>query len=275
MKLVILDRDGTINEDRDDFEKSADEWVPVPGALEAIARLNHAGWHTVIASNQSGLARGLFDMAALNAIHARMNRELAEVGGRIDAIFFCPHGPDDGCRCRKPLPGALEAIAKLNHAGWHTVLATNQSGLGRGLFDMAMLNAMHARMNQMLSRQGGRIDAVFFCPHAPEDQCDCRKPLPGLMLQIGERYGVNLKDVPLVGDSLRDLQAGVSVGCKPHFVQTGKAGRLDSAELAAVQSAVPGTRIHADLGAFVQELLHDERIERGDAAEPDSVFGAL
>jgi histidinol-phosphate phosphatase family protein len=87
--------------------KSADEWVPVPGALEAIARLNHAGWHTVIASNQSGLARGLFDMAALNAIHARMNRELAEVGGRIDAIFFCPHGPDDGCHCRPPEPGLI------------------------------------------------------------------------------------------------------------------------------------------------------------------------
>ena len=146
IKLVILDRDGTINEDRDDYVKSADEWVPVPGALEAIARLNHAGWHTVIASNQSGLARGLFDMAALNAIHARMNRELAEVGGRIDAVFFCPHGPDDGCRCRKPLPGLFETI--------------------------------------------------------------------------GDRYGV-------------------------------------------------------DLAAFVQELLHDERIERGDAAEPDSVFGVL
>src|SRR5204862_404843 len=84
---------------------------PAEAALEAIARLNHAGWHTVIASNQSGLARGLFDMAALNAIHARMNRELAEVGGRIDAIFFCPHGPEDGCRCRKPLPGMFETIA--------------------------------------------------------------------------------------------------------------------------------------------------------------------
>ena len=77
MKLVILDRDGTINEDRDDYVKSPDEWVPVPGALEAIARLNHAGWHTVVATNQSGLARGLFDMATLNAIHERMNRELA------------------------------------------------------------------------------------------------------------------------------------------------------------------------------------------------------
>ena len=201
MKLVILDRDGTINEDRDDFVKSADEWVPVPGALEAIARLNHAGWHTVIASNQSGLARGLFDMAALNAIHARMNRELAEVGGRIDAIFFCPHGPDDGCRCRKPLPGMFETIA--------------------------------------------------------------------------DRYGIDLSEAHLVGDSLRDLQAGAAVGCKPHFVQTGKAARLDAAELAAVQSAVPQAKIHPDLASFVHDLLHEERLERGDAAEPDSVFGVL
>lgn len=84
--------------------------MPIPGSLEAIARLNHAGWHTVVATNQSGLARGLFDMATLNAIHARMNRELAEVGGRIDAVFFCPHGPDDGCTCRKPLPGLFTTI---------------------------------------------------------------------------------------------------------------------------------------------------------------------
>ncbi|MGZ5132364.1 MAG: D-glycero-beta-D-manno-heptose 1,7-bisphosphate 7-phosphatase [Caldimonas sp.] len=201
MKLVILDRDGTINEDRDDYVKSADEWVAMPGALEAIARLNHAGWHTVIATNQSGLARGLFDMAALNAIHARMNRELAEFGGRIDAVFFCPHGPDEGCRCRKPLPGLFEAI--------------------------------------------------------------------------GERYGIDLEQVHLVGDSLRDLQAGAAVGCKPHFVRTGKGARLDAAELLAVQSAVPEAKVHADLAAFAQALLHDERRERGDAAEPDSVFGAL
>ena len=201
MKLVILDRDGTINEDRDDYVKSADEWVAVPGALEAIARLNHAGWHTVVATNQSGLARGLFDMAALNAIHARMNRELAEVGGRIDAVFFCPHGPDDGCRCRKPLPGLFETI--------------------------------------------------------------------------GERYGIDLAATHLVGDSLRDLQAGASVGCTTHFLRTGKGARLDAAELVAVRSAVPRARIHADLAAFAHELLHEERVGRGDAAEPDSVFGAL
>src|SRR6185369_1493827 len=100
-----------------------------------------------------------------------------------------------------PLPGALEAIAQLSHGGWHVVLATNQSGLGRGLFDMAALNAMHLKMNQLLARQGGRVDAIFFCPHAPEDGCECRKPSPGLFQQIGERYGVQLNDVPVVGDS--------------------------------------------------------------------------
>ena len=185
MKLVILDRDGTINEDRDDYVKSADEWVPLPGALEAIARLNHAGWHTVIASNQSGL--------------------------------------------------------------------------GRGLFDMAALNAMHAKLNQMLSRVGGRIDAVFFCPHAPDDQCGCRKPLPGLFEQIGERYGVNLKDVPVVGDTLRDLQAGLAVGCEPHLVRTGKAAALDEAQLQQWLAQLPGATVHADLGAFADFLIAREK----------------
>ncbi len=201
MKLVILDRDGTINEDRDDYVKTAEEWVAVPGALEAIARLNHAGWHTVIATNQSGLARGLFDMEALTAIHARMNRELAMVGGRIDAVFFCPHAPGDGCRCRKPLPGLFETIA--------------------------------------------------------------------------ERYGSDLADAHLVGDSLRDLQAGAAVGCHTHFVRSGKAARLDDAEVAAVLALVPGARAHRGLAAFAQELLHDERRDRGLPAGEDSAFGAL
>ena len=201
MKLVILDRDGTINEDRDDFVKSPDEWRPIPGALEAIARLNHAGWHTVIATNQSGLARGLFDMAALNAIHARMNRELADFGGRIDAIFFCPHGPGDGCRCRKPLPGMFEAII--------------------------------------------------------------------------ERYGTPLDGAHAVGDSLRDLVAGAAAGCMPHFVRTGKGAGLDDAQIAALLDDVPHTKVHADLAAFASALIQGERRERGDATEIDSVFGAL
>lgn len=185
MNLIILDRDGTINADRDDYVRSPDEWTPLPGALEAIARLNHAGWHTV--------------------------------------------------------------------------LATNQSGLGRGLFDMAALNAMHLKMHQMLAKVGGRIDAVFFCPHTPDQNCRCRKPLPGLMEQIGERYGVDLKTVPLVGDSLRDLQAGAAVGCKPHMVRTGKATRLDEA---AVLREVPGTVFHDDLPAFAEYMIQQERALR-------------
>ena len=110
MKLVILDRDGTINRDSDDYIKSPEEWQALPGALEGIARLTHAGWRIVIASNQSGLGRGLFDVAALNAMHAKMNKQLAAMGGRIDAVFYCPHTPDENCRCRKPLPGLFEQI---------------------------------------------------------------------------------------------------------------------------------------------------------------------
>jgi len=201
MKLIILDRDGTINEDRDDYVKSPEEWVALPGALEAIARLNHAGWHTV--------------------------------------------------------------------------LATNQSGLGRGLFDMAMLNAMHARMNQMLGKHGGRIDAVFFCPHAPEEQCDCRKPLPGLMLQIAERYGIDLSEVPVVGDSLRDLQAGRAAGCRTHLVRTGKCAPLDDLQVEQIVQQVPGTLVHADLSAFADALIARERQLRGFVGESDSAFGRI
>jgi D-glycero-D-manno-heptose 1,7-bisphosphate phosphatase len=201
MKLVILDRDGTINEDRDDYVKSPAEWVPVPGALEAIARLNHAGWHTVVATNQSGLARGLFDMATLNAIHARMNRELAAVGGRIDAVFFCPHQPGDGCACRKPLPG---------------------------LFTM-----------------------------------------------IGERYGVDLRETYAIGDTLNDLKAGVAAGCAPHLVRTGKGARLDETALRGLVKEIPHAVIHADLAAFAQELIQRERYERGGGDEADSVFVKL
>jgi D-glycero-D-manno-heptose 1,7-bisphosphate phosphatase len=110
MKLVILDRDGTINQDSADYVKAPSEWQPLPGALEAIAKLNHAGWHVVVATNQSGLGRGLFDVASLNAMHAKMHTMLAAVGGRIDAVFYCPHAPEDVCRCRKPEPGLFEQI---------------------------------------------------------------------------------------------------------------------------------------------------------------------
>ena len=182
MKLVILDRDGTINVQSDDFIKSADEWMPLPGAMEAIAQLNHAGWHVVVVSNQSGLGRGLFDVAALNAMHTKLHKQLAVVGGRIDAIFYCPH--------------------------------------------------------------------------SPEEKCNCRKPLPGLFEQIGERYGVDLKQVPTVGDNLRDLQAGVAAGCEPHLVLTGKGAQHRGQALPPDYPA--GTWIHEDLAAFVRFILERE-----------------
>ncbi len=199
MNLIILDRDGTINEDRDDFVKSADEWVPLPGALEAIARLNQAGFQTVI--------------------------------------------------------------------------ATNQSGLGRGLFDMAALNAMHTKMNAALARVGGRVGAVFFCPHAPEDQCGCRKPLPGLYEQIGERYGADLRKVPVVGDSARDLEAAVAAGCPPHLVRTGKGAALTDAQIAQMEQQIPGMQVHADLAAFAEHMIQRERTAR--SGKQDSGFGRL
>ena len=112
MKLVILDRDGTINFDSDQYIKSPDEWRPIPGSLEAIARLTQAGFRLVVATNQSGIARGLFDVATLNAIHDVMHRAVAQAGGRIEAVFFCPHAADSDCACRKPKPGMLLEIGR-------------------------------------------------------------------------------------------------------------------------------------------------------------------
>ena len=179
MKLVILDRDGTINADSADFIKTPEEWTPLPGALEAIARLNHAGWHVVIASNQSGLGRGLFDVTALNAMHAKMNRMLAAAGGRVDAIFYCPHTAEDGCHCRKPEPGLFE--------------------------------------------------------------------------QIGERYGAAMGDVHALGDSLRDVIASDTAGCQPHLVLTGKGEALRGQALPHTYPA--STRVHDDLAGFAAWLL--------------------
>jgi len=112
VKLVVLDRDGTINHDSDQYIKSPAEWKPIKGSVEAIARLAQAGWRVVVTTNQSGIGRGLFDMATLNAIHDAMHRAVNQAGGRIDAIFFCPHKDDDNCECRKPKPGMLLEIAR-------------------------------------------------------------------------------------------------------------------------------------------------------------------
>jgi D-glycero-D-manno-heptose 1,7-bisphosphate phosphatase len=168
----------------------------------------------------------------------------------------------------EPIPGALEAVAQLNHAGWHVVLATNQSGIGRGMIDMASVNAVHAHMLKRLMAVGGRLDAVFFCPHAPEDQCDCRKPLPGLMKDIARRYGIDLRNVPMIADTLRDLQAAQAAGCEPHLVCSGRAAALDEAGIGQIVAQVPGTQVHADLPAFVDHLLR-----RGHA--PTSMPGEL
>jgi len=153
------------------------------------------------------------------------------------------------------LPGALEAVARLNHAGWHAVVATNQAGIGRGLIDMASLNAVHQAMIRRLAEAGGRLDAVFFCPHAPEEQCDCRKPSPGMMLQIADRYGAELAQVPMVCDNLRDLKAAVAGGCQPHLVRTGRAAAMDDEQLQALAQQVPGLRVHRDLAALAESLL--------------------
>jgi len=158
-----------------------------------------------------------------------------------------------------PIPGALEAVARLNHAGWHTVVATNQAGIGRGVVDMASVNAVHAHMNQKLMVQGGRIDAVFFCPHAPNDDCDCRKPKPGMMKEIGRRYGVDLVNVAMVGDTLRDLQAAAAAGCEPHLVRTGRAEKLDDAAVQVMLTQVPAAKAHASLAAFVEFMLARHR----------------
>jgi D-glycero-D-manno-heptose 1,7-bisphosphate phosphatase len=155
----------------------------------------------------------------------------------------------------EPVPGALEAVARLNHAGWHTVVATNQAGIGRGMIDMASINAVHQRMMQRLHEVGGRLDAVFFCPHTPEDNCECRKPKPGLMKQIAQRYGIELRTVPMVADTLRDLQAASAAGCEPHLVRSGRAAALTDKQVVEIVQQVPATEVHDSLGDFVDFLL--------------------
>jgi D-glycero-D-manno-heptose 1,7-bisphosphate phosphatase len=167
-----------------------------------------------------------------------------------------------------PLPGALEAVARLNEAGWHTVVATNQSGIGRGMIDMASLNAVHAQMMKLVSEAGGRIDAVFFCPHTQEEKCSCRKPLPGMIEQILDRWDAKAAGVPMVGDNLRELLTAKAAGCQPHLVRTGRAAGVEAGEIDAWCAQVPGTTVHASLSAFVDHLL------AGDA-DVESLAGPL
>lgn len=150
----------------------------------------------------------------------------------------------------KPIPGSLEAIAKLNQAGYRVVVATNQSGVGRGLFDMDTLNAIHEKMNKAAQAVGGRIDAIFYCPHAADSKCDCRKPKPGMFERISAVYHANLAGVPAIGDSLRDLQAAAAAGAKPILVLTGKGEKTQE------EGGLPeGTRIYPDLAAVVTDMV--------------------
>ncbi|MDX1368658.1 D-glycero-beta-D-manno-heptose 1,7-bisphosphate 7-phosphatase [Pseudomonas sp.] len=176
MKLLILDRDGVINYDSDAYIKNLDEWIPLPGAVEAIARLSRAGWTVAVATNQSGLARGYYDQAALDAMHARLRQLVAEQGGELGLIVHCPHGPDDGC--------------------------------------------------------------------------DCRKPKPGMLRQIAAHYSVSLDGVWFVGDSSGDLKAALAVGCQPVLVKTGK-GLLTLA-----QPLPAGTLVFDDLAAVASQLIN-------------------
>jgi len=175
VSLIILDRDGVINHDSDDFIKSPAEWEPIEGSLEAIARLNHAGYRVVVITNQSGIARGLLDVDTLTRIHSKMRRMLAQVGGKIESIIYCPHGPDD--------------------------------------------------------------------------ECDCRKPKDGAYTELAKRLRLELTGVPAVGDSLRDLHAAESVGATPILVRTGKGERT-------LSKGIPeGVAVYDDLAAVVTSLL--------------------
>ena len=149
----------------------------------------------------------------------------------------------------KPLPGSLEAIAKLTQAGYKVVVATNQSGIGRGLFDMDTLNAIHNKMHQAVRDLGGRIDAVFYCPHPADSSCNCRKPRPGMFERIGGCFNVDLKGIPAVGDSLRDLVAAAAVGAAPMLVLTGKGEKTQKEKLPE------GTLTFTNLAAAVEHIL--------------------
>ena len=159
MKLVILDRDGVINVDSDQFIKTPEEWKAIPGSLDAIARLNHAGYRVVVASNQSGIGRGLFDMAALNAINEKMYKALAQVGGRIDALFYCPHPAEGNCTCRKPKPGMFEDIARR-----FNISLTGVASIGDSLRDVQAASAAGAQPVLVLTGKGVKTQAAGGLP---------------------------------------------------------------------------------------------------------------
>ncbi|MBV1931003.1 MAG: D-glycero-beta-D-manno-heptose 1,7-bisphosphate 7-phosphatase [Porticoccaceae bacterium] len=184
MKLIILDRDGVINHDSDDYVKNANEWIP--------------------------------------------------------------------------LPGSIEAIGKLSKAGYTVAIATNQSGLSRGLFGLDELEDMHKKMCDLVEDAGGHIDGIFYCPHLPEDQCQCRKPAPGLLKAIAEEFQISLQKVPVVGDSIRDLQAGLALGCQAILVRTGK-GKVSEHLLQKDNTELINTPVFDDLNAVVTNLIDRQR----------------
>jgi D-glycero-D-manno-heptose 1,7-bisphosphate phosphatase len=160
----------------------------------------------------------------------------------------------------KPIDQSLEAISKLKHAGWVVVVATNQSGVERGLFDINTLHAIHNKMMSAVTEKGGHIDSVFFCPHAPASGCDCRKPASGLLKDIAKRFGISLENVPVVGDSLRDLQAGAEFGCSLWLVKTGKGERTLAAAKTDPSKALPAnTRVADNLASVVDQLLAQQK----------------
>ncbi len=149
-RFVLLDRDGVINQDSDQFIKSSDEWLPIPGSLEAIALLNQHGYKVVVITNQSGIARGLFDQVTLETIHHKMQTLTAEKGGYIDAIYYCPHGPDDNCQCRKPKPGLFQQFMQD-----FSVSAENLYCIGDSLRDLQAAEAIHAKLILVTTGKGG------------------------------------------------------------------------------------------------------------------------
>ena len=179
IKLVVLDRDGVINRDSSKFVKSAEEWIPLPGSIDAVAALSRGGFTVAVASNQSGLARGLLDRNALRAMHRKLRRLVGASGGRVDRIVVCPHGPDDGCTCRKPKPGLLQRLAR--------------------------------------------------------------------------HYDVDLHGVPVVGDSLRDLQAAASAGARPILVRSGNGRKTE----ATLSGDLQNTEVFDDLAAAAGALLRE------------------